>query len=451
MELLEIMNREVNSSLFAVSNNKKALLLIAGLFLFTTLSAQNQYRGLIFEDSRYDSLPLPYHYGKTELLPPAFSMKEYLPRIVTQGATNSAASWSAVWYANTIAEAKRRAVTNLDDVHKRLPLSPGYVYRKVQPKPECGEPVSLVDVMQSLQNIGAPRFSDYPEFCPEVLPLKAPPVLHEIPGAVRLFNSYDSRELKVQAIKKALNAGCPVVLGFICPPSFQFAGEFWQPREAEPLREYGGHVVCLFGYDDNKFQGSFEMVNSWGKTWAMGGMSRFRYDDIGNHALYAFQIMDPWLPIEAAITLFASDGTQMPVAKTGDAAFKVTNAYNTGDGFQLSLLTRKGLFSAVIAEDPTGQKGVLFPADSLINPYVPKILWLPSESGSYTLTEPAGTNVLHFIFASRESHLREEINKILKGKPTVKAEPRLIKWAEKSIQFESGQETLVVTVELNQK
>jgi hypothetical protein len=449
MELLEIMNREVNSSLYAANNNKKALLLIAGLFIFNILSAQNQYRGLIFEDGRYDSLQLPYHYGKNELVPPAISLRDYLPRIVTQASTNSAPAWSAVWYASTIAEAKRRSVKSVDAVHRRLPLSPGYVYKAAQPKPGCEEPVSLINIMNVLQNEGAPRFSDFQEFCPQELP-KSGVVLRAIPGYVRLFNSYDSREIKVHAIKKALAAGCPVVLGFICPPSFQFAGEFWQPREPEPLREYGGHTVCLFGYDDNKFQGAFEMVNSWGKSWATQGTSWFRYDDIGTHALYAFQVMDPWLPIEGSIKLYAN-GSEMPLIKTGDASFKVNNTYATGDGFQLAVVTRNGLFSAVIAEDAAGQKGVLFPADSMRNAYVPKLIWLPSESGSYTLTEPAGKNILHFIFASRESYIKDEITKIMSGRPGIRAESRLLKWAERGIQFESGQERLVITVELNQQ
>jgi hypothetical protein len=46
------------------------------------------------------------------------------------------------------------------------------------------------------------------------------------------------------------------------------------PQESE-----GGHGVCIIGYDDNKFGGAFEIVNSWGDDWADKGFIWIRYKD----------------------------------------------------------------------------------------------------------------------------------------------------------------------------
>ena len=40
------------------------------------------------------------------------------------------------------------------------------------------------------------------------------------------------------------------------------------------------HAVVIIGYDDNKYGGSFRILNSWGENWGENGMGWIRYEDI---------------------------------------------------------------------------------------------------------------------------------------------------------------------------
>lgn len=51
------------------------------------------------------------------------------------------------------------------------------------------------------------------------------------------------------------------------------------PSEYE---RYGGHALCLCGYDDSK--GAFRIKNSWSTTWADKGYAWLSYDYVAQHA-----------------------------------------------------------------------------------------------------------------------------------------------------------------------
>lgn len=445
------MSLAANSFLCANPNRLKALLLLAGLFFFLNGSAQHQLRGLVIEDARYNALPLPLRYGKNEDVPRRASLKEFLPRVITQVSANTAVAWSVLWYGHAILESK--ASDSPDANPTALALSPAFTYRSIQHKPGCSEPVSLIDALKSAETLGAPRFADYPEFCADSLSgrISALATAHKLPGYVRLFNSYDSRDTKIHAMKKALASGFPVVVGMICPPSFQFAGEFWQPREEEPLIRYGGHSLCVFGYDDAKFGGAFEVVNSWGPRWAKDGMTWISYENFADHVLYGFQLLSAGSPLEASVSILGRDGNAMRVEKTGPATYAVKDICSTGDPFKISVQTREGIFCSAIAVDAGGQRAVLFPSDSVTHAFLTRSLVLPNEVDSYTLTEPAGKNILYFVFSANEDHLEHRVRQLMKGETPAPPNPELFKWAPGTIQFESKAETVVVAVEVNQR
>jgi hypothetical protein len=47
-----------------------------------------------------------------------------------------------------------------------------------------------------------------------------------------------------------------------------------------PSEKDDSHAMCIVGYDDTKFGGAFEIVNSWGDNWANSGFIWIRYDDL---------------------------------------------------------------------------------------------------------------------------------------------------------------------------
>ena len=52
----------------------------------------------------------------------------------------------------------------------------------------------------------------------------------------------------------------------------------------------GGHAMCVIGYDDRKFGGAFQIMNSWGPEWGKNGVGWVRYGDFKNYVREAYGI-----------------------------------------------------------------------------------------------------------------------------------------------------------------
>jgi C1A family cysteine protease len=51
----------------------------------------------------------------------------------------------------------------------------------------------------------------------------------------------------------------------------------WQGKL--PLENQGPHAICIIGYDNNRYGGAFEVVNSWGSEWGNDGYLWIKYSD----------------------------------------------------------------------------------------------------------------------------------------------------------------------------
>ena len=113
-------------------------------------------------------------------------------------------------------------------------------------------------------------------------------------AANRKVTSYQ-RCTDFTAVKNALMAGSPVVVGFDVYSSFE-SGTWWQPHgtglmpyPAAHEQLLGGHAVCLVGFDDNMVgpdsHGYFIVRNSWGTGWAQQGYFYMPYRVIQNTAM----------------------------------------------------------------------------------------------------------------------------------------------------------------------
>jgi C1A family cysteine protease len=97
------------------------------------------------------------------------------------------------------------------------------------------------------------------------------------------------------AVKNALAAGNPVVIGFSVYDSFEGAwGDIPHGQTGSGMMPFpntatetllGGHAVCIVGYDDTmpvagKANGRFIVRNSWGTSWGDNGYFYMPYDVI---------------------------------------------------------------------------------------------------------------------------------------------------------------------------
>jgi hypothetical protein len=110
----------------------------------------------------------------------------------------------------------------------------------------------------------------------------------------RVFNWYDNMEENVTAACQSLANNHPVVFGMYLPRSFgniQSDGLFkpTSTERADPSgTAMGGHAMCIVGYDDNKFGGSFIVVNSWGEDWGADGFWYLKYEDFQTFTTSAY-------------------------------------------------------------------------------------------------------------------------------------------------------------------
>jgi C1A family cysteine protease len=83
----------------------------------------------------------------------------------------------------------------------------------------------------------------------------------------------------------------PCLVGFGCYEEIFYVGDDgYVPYPANPEVLYGGHAVCLVGYDSKKKLVKFK--NSWGKNWGEKGYGYFSYDYVNNFVWDAWAVKD---------------------------------------------------------------------------------------------------------------------------------------------------------------
>jgi C1A family cysteine protease len=86
------------------------------------------------------------------------------------------------------------------------------------------------------------------------------------------------------AVKNAIAAGTPVIIGFTVYDSFEsdaVANTGMMPYpNTRTESQLGGHAVCIVGYDDTLAGGRFICRNSWGTSWGDQGYFYMPYQVI---------------------------------------------------------------------------------------------------------------------------------------------------------------------------
>lgn len=155
-------------------------------------------------------------------------------------------------------------------------LSESWVYwnaKKIDPWPN-EEGTSIRYALQVLQKIGVP--------CEEAWPysdvvIGEPKSWAKLVAMWSIIGAYeriqDLNEMKLSLLDN------PVVIGIPCFAeifSVDSSGFIPYPSNTDVI--YGGHAICVIGYNDNKKRVLFK--NSWGPGWGNGGYGFLGYDYI---------------------------------------------------------------------------------------------------------------------------------------------------------------------------
>ena len=267
------------------------------IFLLITIDAFCQGRGAIF-DEEYDNLPRRAELsGRAyEGLPASYSLRLYAPLPGDQADYGTCVAWAAAYGARTISESIALNRLNQSETTQNA-FSPVYIYRNARPDdPGCLRGMQIYRALDYMRDVGTVKMHDTERTVsfPRVnLAYYRTLKNYPIADYVTLFSRDERKKpaLITRIVKKSISEGKPVIIGMNAPDSFTAATEVWRPTE-DPSVFYYGHALCVIGYDDSKYGGSFEVLNSWGRKWGNGGYIWIPYDTFVDFVTEGYEIIE---------------------------------------------------------------------------------------------------------------------------------------------------------------
>jgi hypothetical protein len=357
------------------------LILGAGAFFLFRSGCGAEVVQKLFSQSGYNFNPAEFNKasvyegleddaGKNPL-PEAVSLLKYAPERSNQGQQGSCVAWSCAYASQTILTA---AATGADP--NQIKFSPSYLYNQISLEGCQGS--YLQRAMEAMQKNGGVPLSQFPyneqecqrEPSSADVQLGRQNVIH---GFTRITNGDNVNEISVRGIKEHLAKNAPVAIGMMVGQSFMqemMGQELWRPQGMDQSQMgMGGHAMSVIGYDDAKFGGAFQIMNSWGPEWGKNGVAWVRYGDFKTYVREAYGI-DPLpkrsnvanIPLECQIGLVNNDGGKnIPLRVTAGNMFQTVTPIRKGTRFKMSIENKTECYIYVFGMETDNTSYVLFP------------------------------------------------------------------------------------------
>jgi Domain of unknown function (DUF4384)/Papain family cysteine protease len=438
----------------------KKIILITLLFAYK-ISAQNTAEN----EGSYNETPRKYRNQLQQILPQKVDLSIYAPTALNQGTLNTCVGLSTGYYMRTILEARRLGYTNKDKI-ENIKFSPSYIYNAVKPatdlKCQAGTEIRLALNYMKEKGIATYAQQAYPMLS-NINNLAINPD-SKILDYVAIFDLIDKKESNVIAAQKALADSTPVVVGLLTTPSIDNLGlppatkfrfykmmwfhflkflgvqlsekndyALWKPAEGKVNR--GGHAVCVVGYDNKKYGGAFQIINSRGHWYGDDGYFWIKYADFEDHTKYGYQAFVP-APNEKNKVVLSGD-IQFDYGKEPEFIKNVieNKSKNAADStlnflayylkepqptcisfkFKVSLQQKGYVYLIGSSSTALQETQKLFPNDTLVSALISPNMRvdLPEANQKYTAFPPAGTDHFLFLFSETTLNVDEYIAKIL--------------------------------------
>jgi len=427
-ENLEIMNQEVILYLWQtkISTIKNCLgrifLILPFFYLSFSAYSQTASQGVVISDFEYQKIDKRYFSvrGGTRTLPKSYSLKEFAPKPLNQLDYPTSAAWATSYGALTIIEAQQTKRTGKEITEKSFsPLFPYFYSLGETQKFNSSQQVSIAQILKAMKNYGTPRFTEFPvrsvTHSPEKKKVAASQ--NKISEFARLYDSNDSNTKKLEAIKTTLSENLPVVIAMHYGKSFEYAKGFWQPRESFSI-DLPTKALCIVGYDDDKYGGAFEVMNSQGTEWGNDGFLWIPYEDFIEftrqaYSLYMIPSKNSITQLSGGIELEIVAGGNMELTQLRGGYYKIKKSYPSGTQFRIKVINHSTGFLYVFASDLTGEIFPLFPPDLTSAAFSKDAsFYVPNENTPIEIDETIGTDYLCVIFSKEDldiSYLYEQI------------------------------------------
>ena len=452
-----------------------SILLLISLFSGTATAQEAFKMGLDFDDTGYNSIKKKATLTRSlETLPPAASLKQYAPTPGNQGSHGTCTAWATAYCGKTIVEAIKNNWTDKKTINSNA-YSPAFLFRLLKPDDlACNGGSAISTALGVLKDKGAVPHTSISGLCtPTITPSQIAVAENaKIKGFMRLFDSNSSEGSRITAVKKSISEKKPVVFGMICPPSFFSAKDVWKPTE-EALESYGGHAMCVVGYDDSKDGGSFEIQNSWGPYWGNEGYIWIRYADFGKFVKYAYEFIDLPEPkpadpdLSGQIRLALADGKAMPASLYTSTRgltvvpakpavgpltlYQASGNYTAGTRFRIYVSNNEPAYVYMFSSDATNVISKIFPYEDNISAALTdkkNDFTIPDEDHFIEFDNKPGKELLCVLYSKNELDMNDLIKqmsvqtgsfneKIFKVIGAQTVNPKNINFSKENIAFEA--------------
>jgi len=441
---------------------KKFGLLLICFLLFSNVFSQEQYTtGLLFSQEKYSNVKqlAPLTTRSFTSIPSSYSLKAYCPTPLSQGRQPSCVGWASGYAARTISYAvKKKWAYNSTQINKNI-FSPAFVYNTIKSKDDiyCKKGSYIADAMFLIKNYGITKFTDFPysdQKCSDKPSTYGIQLAKEnkIATYLKLAN-WDNPYKLADKVKKAIANKNPVVIGMRVSSSFYKVTGAWSGVQ---VGKVGGHAMVVIGYDDTKYGGAFELMNSWGTRWGNNGFGWVRYTDFEKYVKTAYVMVDniknpPPAPkpkpspkpqpkpkpevvaLQGSMTLQLSSGSNMPVQLNPDASrnfnivsaqkttYSVATPYTSGTQFRIRFKSDKPAYVYLIGYGG-GDKSVnaLYPFDnySAYFGFSNSEVAIPNEDYFIEMDNVKGKDILCILYSTKPLEIKKVVQSLKYGSGT---------------------------------
>lgn len=348
--------------------------------LVSDLAQQVFSTGWAPDEQQYDATDVyePLADNIKNPLPERTSLLAYAPKRLNQGKQGSCVAWASSYAARTILEARASGKNP-----NQTAFSPAYLYNQIALSNCQGS--YLPEAMKSMEQNGALLFKDFgytDDSCSDIPTTaeKQEGKKYTITGFNRLSKGADDHEVDMLAIKQHLAQGAPVVIGMMVGGSFMQHMEghdVWYPTAMDYKQQgFGGHAMCVIGYDDYRKGGAFQIMNSWGENWGVQGITWVRYKDFDffvREAYGIFPMGDHAEPkgntLNATISLIQEGADRIRLSELTPGIIESADKLNVDAPFKVEITNNLPCYIYLFGEETDGSSYVLFPYTPKHSPY----------------------------------------------------------------------------------
>lgn len=320
--------------------------------------------------------PLAYGFNS---LPSSIDLSQYCPDVKNQMHQGSCVGWASSYAARTILQAKATGRQP-----NSVAFSPSSLYNQI--KLDGCQGAYINNAMEVMRTRGVLPYSEFPynpNSCAQLPSGNQVGLMSQFrtKGYQRLTKGGNNYEIDLQAIKQNLAQGAPVVIGMLVGNSFMQpmnGKKLWRPSRSDyNMSGFGGHAMCVVGYDDNQFGGAFKIMNSWGKNWGDQGFGWVTYNDFSLFTKEAYGLypmgnaqnqQNDIFEVEMGLLLTKTQKL-IGFRNTIGNAFQTTVPINISDKFKILVKNSMECYIYVLGMESNQSTYVLFPYTEKHSPY----------------------------------------------------------------------------------